>query len=141
MKSISKFRGQSPGEFFSWVLHIAYTTLIDHLRYQAPIERFEDLTWEPSYTEEKQKDLIDLEVVDVTKAIELLDNKEKTPEEIEIEDSVNLVSTLITSLELEDSAELTQSQFAKEYKKIVATHGFKVAKQFADTLKNKHKIK
>ncbi|MBP6981709.1 sigma-70 family RNA polymerase sigma factor [Candidatus Gracilibacteria bacterium] len=57
LKSISKFRGQSPGEFFSWVLHIAYTTLIDHLRYQAPIERFEDLTWEPSYTEEKQKDI------------------------------------------------------------------------------------
>lgn len=92
-------------------------------------------------TEEKQKDLLDLEVVSVAEATEIMDNKEKTPEEIEIEDSVNLVSTLITSLELEDSAELTQSQFAKEYKKIVATHGFKVAKQFADTLKNKHKIK
>ncbi len=52
LKNISKFRGDSLWEFFSWILHIAYTTMIDHLRYQAPIERFDNMTWELAYTEE-----------------------------------------------------------------------------------------
>ncbi len=26
--------------------------MIDHLRYQAPIERFDNMTWELAYTEE-----------------------------------------------------------------------------------------
>lgn len=58
LKNIGKFRGNSDGEFFSWVLHIAYTTLIDHLRYQSPLERWDDLTWEPSYSEHTD-DMID----------------------------------------------------------------------------------
>lgn len=89
-----------------------------------------------SQTKEKE-----LELVDANKAADTMDTKEKTPEEIELEDSASLVDALLTSLALEDSADLTQSQFAKEYKKIVSQHGFKVAKQFADKLKNKHKIK
>lgn len=98
-------------------------------------------TPETTIEDSKKEATPDLSVVNKIEATEIMDNKEKTPEEIEIEDSINLVNTLVTSLALEDSAVLTQTQFAKEYKKIVNTHGFKVAKQFADTLKNKHKIK
>lgn len=53
LKNMSKFRGNTLWEYFSWILHIAYTTLIDHLRYQTPIERFDDITWEPSYSDDK----------------------------------------------------------------------------------------
>ncbi len=51
MKSIWKLRGNSEWEFFSWLQRIAYTTLIDTLRRERPIESFDILEWEPTHHE------------------------------------------------------------------------------------------
>ncbi len=49
IRYIGKFRGNSEWEFFSWILRIAYTTLIDFLRNESPIISLDDIEWEPSY--------------------------------------------------------------------------------------------
>jgi RNA polymerase sigma-70 factor (ECF subfamily) len=50
MKSITRFRWESIGEWYSWILQIAYTTLIDSTRRHTDTTSFDELVWEPSYT-------------------------------------------------------------------------------------------
>lgn len=55
LKWIRKFRGTTQWEFFSWILHIAYTTLIDYLRHESPIVSLDTIEWEPGYTHDTQQ--------------------------------------------------------------------------------------
>lgn len=57
VRNISRFRGNSDGEFFSWILQIAYTTTIDTLRKRIPLSSFEDVEWEIGY---EHRDSIDI---------------------------------------------------------------------------------
>ncbi|MBP9779481.1 sigma-70 family RNA polymerase sigma factor [Candidatus Gracilibacteria bacterium] len=41
-RTIDKFRGETDGEYYSWILRIAYTTMIDALRASSPYETLED---------------------------------------------------------------------------------------------------
>ncbi len=71
MRSITKFRGKSEGEFFSWILSIAYTTLIDALRHEDPITSLDDIEWEPGF----EKDHTDIDRNDkITEILEYMKN-------------------------------------------------------------------
>ncbi len=41
-RSIDRFRGKTEGEYFSWILRIAYTTMIDELRWENEYDTLED---------------------------------------------------------------------------------------------------
>ncbi len=51
MKSISKLKWESEWEFFSWIQRIAYTTLIDTLRKERPVESLDTIEWEVGHHE------------------------------------------------------------------------------------------
>ncbi len=52
-KNITKFRGTTENELYSWLYQIAYNSIIDHSRREHEVESLEDIIWEPSYSEEK----------------------------------------------------------------------------------------
>ena len=57
MKGIRKFQWATEGEYFSWILRIAYTTLIDGLRHARPVECLDDIEWEPSISTDTGKEV------------------------------------------------------------------------------------
>lgn len=50
IKHIKSFRGTTEGEFFSWILRIAYTTTIDSIKHTGDTDPLEDMLIEPGYT-------------------------------------------------------------------------------------------
>ncbi len=57
LKSISKYRGKTDGEFFAWILRIAYTTMIDFLRKTPEVDPVDDNTLRMSYSDDFGKDI------------------------------------------------------------------------------------
>lgn len=49
LRKIDTVRATSEGEFFSWILRIAYTTIIDTVRQEKPTDSLEDMIHEPGY--------------------------------------------------------------------------------------------
>ena len=49
LKTIKNFRGTTEWEFFSWILRIGYTTMIDTLRKSDITTSIDDITFEPWY--------------------------------------------------------------------------------------------
>ena len=49
IKTMGNFRGNTEGEFFSWILRIGYTTMIDHLRSEKPDISIDEIIFEPGY--------------------------------------------------------------------------------------------
>ena len=51
LKTIKNFRGNTEGEFFSWILRIGYTTMIDHLRKNDGVTSLDEIDFEPGYND------------------------------------------------------------------------------------------
>jgi DNA-directed RNA polymerase specialized sigma24 family protein len=47
LKNMKNFRGETEGEFFSWVLRIGYTTMIDALKKNNETDSLDDELNEP----------------------------------------------------------------------------------------------
>ena len=56
LKNIKKLRGNTEGEYFSWIFQIAYTTIIDHSRRTVDIDSIEEIAWEWSHEDSAQID-------------------------------------------------------------------------------------
>jgi RNA polymerase sigma-70 factor, ECF subfamily len=59
LKGISRFRWESEWEWYSWILQIAYTTLIDSTRSHTETSSLDEIVWEPSYTTDMDADIDD----------------------------------------------------------------------------------
>lgn len=57
IKNLRSLQATSEGEFFSWILRIAYTTLIDTMRKTKPEDSLEDMTVEPGYERDISRDV------------------------------------------------------------------------------------
>lgn len=57
LKNISTLRATSEWEFFSWILRIAYTTLIDVVRREKPTDSLDDMIHEPGYEKNHAADI------------------------------------------------------------------------------------
>lgn len=57
LRNISTLRATSEWEFFSWILRIAYTTLIDTVRREKPTDSLEDMMHEPGYEKNHAADI------------------------------------------------------------------------------------
>ena len=57
IKGIGKFEWNSEWEYFSWILRIAYTTLIDSVRSDRPTDSIDDIDWEPSISTDTGKEV------------------------------------------------------------------------------------
>lgn len=53
LKHVTKFRGTTENELYSWLYQIAYTTIVDFSRKSHDVESLDELLWEPSYHEDK----------------------------------------------------------------------------------------
>lgn len=56
IKNLRSLRATSEGEFFSWILRIAYTTLVDTMRRVNP-DSLEDISHEPGYERDTARDI------------------------------------------------------------------------------------
>ena len=87
VKGIRKFEGWSEGEYFSWILRIAYTTLIDALRHERSIDSLDGIEWELS------------ESLDFA---EIVDHKEKLTEVLSYMDTLPERDRMIVTLRIWD---------------------------------------
>ena len=79
LKHIKKFRWESEGEYYAWIFQIAYTTIIDTSRKDIGIDSLEEITWEPRYDEEKNKNIdIKDKLIEVIEYMKTLSQKERT---------------------------------------------------------------
>ena len=74
LKTIKNFRGNTQWEFFSWILRIGYTTMIDNLRWTHESTSLDELVFEPWYHDP---------------GIENIDNKTKLQEVIAFMDTLS----------------------------------------------------
>jgi RNA polymerase sigma-70 factor (ECF subfamily) len=51
LKTIKNFRGNTEGEFFSWILRIGYTTMIDNLKWAEESTSLDEMVFEPGYND------------------------------------------------------------------------------------------
>jgi RNA polymerase sigma-70 factor, ECF subfamily len=78
LRSIRKFRGTTAWEYYSWLFQIAYTTIVDASRSAHIIESLEDISWEPSYDEDRVDTLAKKEkLTEVLVYIKTLSQKEQ----------------------------------------------------------------
>ena len=57
LKQIKNLKWSSEWEYFAWLRRIAYTTLIDSLRWQKPTDSLEDIEWEIWYSLDISQDI------------------------------------------------------------------------------------
>ncbi len=64
LRNISKYRGKTDGEFFSWLLRIGYTTMIDFLRKSSDTDPVDNNSTAMSYTNDIGMDVDNREKID-----------------------------------------------------------------------------
>lgn len=78
-KTITNFRGNTEGEYFSWILRIAYTTMIDALRKDESHESVEDNDEALGYSTDHADDIDNrAKLTEVTTFIKTLTEREQT---------------------------------------------------------------
>lgn len=77
MRSMTKFRGSTEWEYYSWIYHICYTTIIDYSRADIWVDSLEDISWEPYYDASDDIDARD-KLVEVLEYMKTLSEKERT---------------------------------------------------------------
>ncbi len=87
LKTIKNFRGNTEGEFFSWILRIGYTTMIDNLRGQGIDTPLDELVFEPGYNDA---------------GIDNIDNKTKLQEVITFMDTLTERERIILTYRIWD---------------------------------------
>ena len=117
VKGIEKFAGSTEGEYFSWILRIAYTTLIDTLRHEKPIDSLDDIEWEPS------------ESLDFAKGV---DQREKLREVLTYMESLSERDRMVLTLRIWDDLSYDQirditGESVSSAKKIVSRSLAKIA--------------
>ena len=93
LKTIKNFRGNTEWEFFSWILRIGYTTMIDHLRSEKPDISLDEIIFEPGYHDSWMDNI---------------DNKTKLEEVIKFMDTLSERERIILSYRIWDDLSYTE---------------------------------
>ncbi len=102
LKGIKKFRGTTEGEYYSWIYHICYTTIIDDMRGDIWVDSLEDITWEPAYSDYQGIDARD-KLAEVIEYMKTLSEKERSILTMRIWDDLSYAEIAAITLESESS--------------------------------------
>ena len=76
LRYFPKFRGNSEWEYYSWIFHICYTTVIDESGASIWVDSIEEIAYEPSYIEPQTIDTRD-KLAEVLEYMKTLSEKER----------------------------------------------------------------
>lgn len=93
LKTIKNFRGNTEWEFFSWILRIGYTTMIDNLKWHEESTSLDELVFEPGYHDSW---------------IDNIDNKTKIQEVLTFMDTLNERERIILTYRIWDDMSYTE---------------------------------
>jgi RNA polymerase sigma-70 factor (ECF subfamily) len=93
LKTIKNFRGNTEGEFFSWILRIWYTTMIDSIRKNEWTTSLEEIDFEPGYNDSN---------------LDNIDNKTKLEEVIAFMDTLSERERIILTYRIWDDMSYTE---------------------------------
>ncbi len=114
-KTISNFRGNTEGEYYSWILRIAYTTMIDALRKDETHESVEDHDETLGYSTHHAQDIDNkTKLAEVTSFIKTLSEREQTILTLRIWDELSYeeIST-ITGESVANAKQIVSRSLAK----------------------------
>lgn len=87
LRTIKNFRGNTEGEFFSWILRIGYTTMIDTLKWHENETSLDEIVFEPSYDDQ---------------GLDNIDNKTKLEEVMKFMDTLSERERIILTYRIWD---------------------------------------
>lgn len=93
LKTIKNFRGNTEWEFFSWILRIGYTTMIDNLRWHEENTSLDEITFEPGYNDSW---------------LDNIDNKNKLQEVLDFMDTLSERERIILTYRIWDDMSYTE---------------------------------